>query len=216
MDMIGKVRRMKLRDQLSLSEIAKRTGLSRNTVKKWLKAPSEVVPKYERGKVEGKLTAFEPTLHQSLTTDSQGVASAQVSTVTKWRDKLRVIPHTLNKVPAPINPDIQATIYTGLLNERQLQVTYRAITTGKEAKTYPVHPLGLVVMEQVVYSLTGTPARSGFRRANSSSTSTWGTAAPSSATCSWMWSEGSSLPLACSTTGSPNLMAPLKAMKLAP
>lgn len=82
---------------------------------------------------------------------AQGVASAQVSTVTKWRDKLRVIPHTLNKVPAPINPDIQATIYTGLLNERQLQVTYRAITTGKEAKTYPVHPLGLVVMEQVVY-----------------------------------------------------------------
>jgi len=43
-----------------------------------------------------------------------------------------------------------------------------------------------------------------------------GTAAPSSATCSWMWSEGSSLPLACSTTGSPSLMAPLKAMKLAP
>lgn len=82
---------------------------------------------------------------------AQGVASAQASTVTKWRDKLRIIPHTLNKVPAPINPDIQATIYAGLLNERQLQVTYRAITTGKESKTYPVHPLGLVVMEQVVY-----------------------------------------------------------------
>jgi len=70
MDMIGKVRRMKLRDQLSLSEIAKRTGLSRNTVKKWLKAPVEAVPKYERGKQEGKLTAFEPTLQQALTTDS--------------------------------------------------------------------------------------------------------------------------------------------------
>jgi len=50
-----------------------------------------------------------------------------------------------------IDPDIQATIYNGLLNERQIEVTYRAITTGKEAKTYPVHPLGLVVMEQVVY-----------------------------------------------------------------
>jgi transposase len=61
---------MKLRDQLSLSEIAKRTGLSRNTVKKWLKAPSEAVPKYERSSVEGKLTAFEPILHQALTTDS--------------------------------------------------------------------------------------------------------------------------------------------------
>lgn len=35
MEMIGKVRRMKLREQLSNSEIAKRTGLSRNTVKKW-------------------------------------------------------------------------------------------------------------------------------------------------------------------------------------
>ncbi len=34
MDMAGKVRRMSLRDQLSISEIAKRTGLARNTVKK--------------------------------------------------------------------------------------------------------------------------------------------------------------------------------------
>lgn len=82
---------------------------------------------------------------------AQGVASSQASTVTKWRDKLRVIPHTLNKVPAPIDPEIQATIYNGLFAEKQIQVTYRAITTGKEAKTYPVHPLGLVVMEQVVY-----------------------------------------------------------------
>lgn len=82
---------------------------------------------------------------------ARGVASSQVSIVTKWRDKLRVIPHTLNKVPAPIDSEIQATIYNGLLSEKQLQVTYRAITTGNEAKTYPVHPLGLVVMEQVVY-----------------------------------------------------------------
>ncbi len=82
---------------------------------------------------------------------AQGVVSSQASAVTKWRDKLRVIPHTLNKIPAPIDPDIQATIYDGLLNERQMEVTYRAITTGLEAKTYPVHPLGLVVMEQVVY-----------------------------------------------------------------
>ena len=70
MDMIGKVRRMKLRDQLSLSEIAKRTGLSRNTVKKWLKAPGDAVPKYERTVVPGKLTPFEPVLHQALATDS--------------------------------------------------------------------------------------------------------------------------------------------------
>lgn len=70
MDMIGKVRRMKLRDQLSLSEISKRTGLARNTVKKWLKAPGDEPPKYERRAVERKLTAFEGTLHQALTADA--------------------------------------------------------------------------------------------------------------------------------------------------
>ena len=82
---------------------------------------------------------------------AQGVSKTQASAVTQWRQKLRVVPHTLNKVPAPIDPDIQATVYNALLQEQQLQVTYRAITTGLEAKTYPVHPLGLVVMEQVVY-----------------------------------------------------------------
>lgn len=82
---------------------------------------------------------------------AQGVAGTQASSVTRWKDKLRVIPHTLNKIPASIDSAIQATIYNGLLHERQLQVTYRAITTGMEAKTYPVNPLGVVIMEQVVY-----------------------------------------------------------------
>lgn len=70
MDMIGKVRRMKLRDQLSLSEISKRTGLARNTVKKWLKAPGDEPPKYERRATQRKLTAFEGTLHQALAADA--------------------------------------------------------------------------------------------------------------------------------------------------
>ena len=82
---------------------------------------------------------------------AQGVVSSQASTVTKWRDKLRVVPHSLNKIPAPIDTEIQATIYSGLLNERQIEVTYSAISTGREAKTYPIHPLGLVIVEQVVY-----------------------------------------------------------------
>ena len=48
MDMLGKVRRMKMRDKLAISEISKRTGLARNTVKRWLKAPGDVTPKYVR------------------------------------------------------------------------------------------------------------------------------------------------------------------------
>jgi transposase len=70
MEMIGKVRRMKLRDKLSHSAIAKVTGLSRTTVKKWLNAPGDKAPKYVRESVDGKLTAFEETLGQSLKADS--------------------------------------------------------------------------------------------------------------------------------------------------
>ena len=37
MAMYAKVRRMRLRDGLSISEIARRTSLSRNTIKTWLR-----------------------------------------------------------------------------------------------------------------------------------------------------------------------------------
>lgn len=40
MEMLAKIRRMYLRDKLSLHEIAKRTGLSRNTVREWLRKPT--------------------------------------------------------------------------------------------------------------------------------------------------------------------------------
>lgn len=70
MDMLGKVRRMHLRDKLSISEIAKRTGLARNTIKKWLGAPGDVEPKYKRKPEDTKLTAFEPFIRAALKADS--------------------------------------------------------------------------------------------------------------------------------------------------
>lgn len=39
MTMYAKVRRMRLRDGLTISEIARRTSLARNTVKGWLRGP---------------------------------------------------------------------------------------------------------------------------------------------------------------------------------
>jgi transposase len=69
MDVIGKVRRLKLRDKLSTSAIARATGLSRNTVKKWLKAPGDITPKYMREGPEGKLTPYKDVLVQALKTD---------------------------------------------------------------------------------------------------------------------------------------------------
>ncbi len=82
---------------------------------------------------------------------ARGVVSTGASRVTQWKNKVRVVARTLTKVPPAIDPAIQDSLYDGLLRERQIEVTYRALTTGGEAKTYPVHPLGLVVMEQVVY-----------------------------------------------------------------
>lgn len=82
---------------------------------------------------------------------ARGVVASGTSRVTQWRQKVRVVSRTLTKLPPAIDPTIQASLYEGLLLDRQVEVTYRALTTGGEAKTYPAHPLGLVVMEQVVY-----------------------------------------------------------------
>ncbi|MBN9405358.1 MAG: IS21 family transposase [Burkholderiales bacterium] len=79
MDMIGKVRGMKWRDQLSDGEICRRTGLARNTVKKWLRAPGNITPKYERKKADGKLTPFVAVLEQALRTDAHRAKNARRS-----------------------------------------------------------------------------------------------------------------------------------------
>lgn len=72
MDMIGRVKRMHFRDHLSFSDIARRTGLSRNTVKKWVKAPAQVEPRYRReAAAPGKLSAFEDALVQMLRADAR-------------------------------------------------------------------------------------------------------------------------------------------------
>ncbi len=71
MDMIGKIRRLHARDKLSEREIARKTGLSRNTVSKWLRAPVNEAPKYRRERRPNKLNAFEEMLKQALTADAR-------------------------------------------------------------------------------------------------------------------------------------------------
>ena len=71
MEMFGKIRRMYFRDNLSLHEIAKRTGLSRNTIRKWLRDAKETAPpKYRRREEAVKLGAFHETLEQALKADA--------------------------------------------------------------------------------------------------------------------------------------------------
>jgi transposase len=71
MEMLGKVRRMYYRDGLSRSDISRRTGLSRNTVKKWLKAAEGESPAYRRESTPGKLGPYQATLIQALEADAR-------------------------------------------------------------------------------------------------------------------------------------------------
>ena len=71
MVMYAKIRRMYYREHLSINEIQRRTSLSRNTIKKWLKTPSDSAVKYQRAKKPGKLTLFESRLLLALEADAR-------------------------------------------------------------------------------------------------------------------------------------------------
>jgi transposase len=71
MDMVGRIRRLHSRGKKSAREIARLTGLSRNTVAKWLQAPVEEPPKYERSAGSTKLAAYHETLKLALKADAR-------------------------------------------------------------------------------------------------------------------------------------------------
>ena len=71
MELLGKIRRMHVRDKMSERAIANCTGLSRNTVHKWLEIPQEVqAPRYFRAEKFGKRTALAAELEQALKADT--------------------------------------------------------------------------------------------------------------------------------------------------
>ena len=72
MEMFGKVKRMYTRDKKSLREIAKSTGLSRNTVRKWVLETKQAgrEPEYRRKEMPSKLTAFPEDLALALKADA--------------------------------------------------------------------------------------------------------------------------------------------------
>jgi transposase len=71
MHVLGKIRRLRYREALSISEISRRTGLSRNTVKRWLKAKRGTEPRYRRKVSPTLLSAYEPELRAWLEADAR-------------------------------------------------------------------------------------------------------------------------------------------------
>ena len=52
---LAKIRRLYFRDKQSIKEICRQTGMSRNTVRSWLRDPEMVEPKYPVRVVVSKL-----------------------------------------------------------------------------------------------------------------------------------------------------------------
>lgn len=68
--MLAKIRRMYFRDKLSLREISRRTGLSRNTVKHWLRQEGVSEPVYPDRQSPSRLDPYKDQLRAWLKTDS--------------------------------------------------------------------------------------------------------------------------------------------------
>ena len=66
----AKIRRMYFRENQTISEIARKTSLSRNTIKKWLRAPDGSETKYHRNQSDKIINQYEPWLLQALKADS--------------------------------------------------------------------------------------------------------------------------------------------------
>lgn len=67
---LAKIRRLYLRDKLPIKEICRQTGLSRNTVRTWLREPDMVEPKYPVRRIATKLDAYAETLRTWLKADA--------------------------------------------------------------------------------------------------------------------------------------------------
>ena len=70
MGMIAKIKRMYFREKLTISEIARRTSLTRNTIKTWLHKSEGSEPAYQRKPASTKLTPCVEQIRQALETDS--------------------------------------------------------------------------------------------------------------------------------------------------
>jgi transposase len=70
MEVLGKIRRLYYRDGLSFSEIARKTGYTRNTVKRWLRTPEGVKPTYRRQGGDTKIVPYTAQLVKALEVDA--------------------------------------------------------------------------------------------------------------------------------------------------
>lgn len=78
------------------------------------------------------------------------VLEASNNGMTHWPDKVRVLPRGLRLQSPQIDPEVHATLYDALLDERQVMIRYQQ-RHAAAPKEYLVHPLGVVTRDTVIY-----------------------------------------------------------------
>lgn len=73
------------------------------------------------------------------------------SALPRWPDKIVVIPQGQRLESPAIDRTVMDTVYDAVLRDRQLKLHYRARLHDGKSKEYAVHPLGLVLRNQVCY-----------------------------------------------------------------
>lgn len=72
------------------------------------------------------------------------------SSLSTWEKKVRVLPRGLMRAPLPVDGAIFQAVYAAVLEDRAIDVTYRA-RGASASKRYVVHPLALVARAPVFY-----------------------------------------------------------------
>lgn len=73
------------------------------------------------------------------------------STVFNWSNKIRFVSKSISQIQYEVNQEVRKVVYDSLLNGFQIILTYKAISNTAKPKSYPVHPLGLVITDDGIY-----------------------------------------------------------------
>ncbi|ULQ48292.1 IS21 family transposase [Flagellatimonas centrodinii] len=92
MELLAKIRRWHFRDQVPIREIARRTSLSKNTVKSYLRS-GDVTPEYRRKRMPHKLDPYAEQLQAWLKSD-QGKPRKQRRTAKRYFELLKAQGYT--------------------------------------------------------------------------------------------------------------------------
>jgi transposase len=84
--MLAKIRRMHFRDGVPLRDIARKTGLSRNTIRRWLREPSTGEPKYAKRVNNSVVDPWSEQLRLWLVADAKRTRRERRSATQMYED----------------------------------------------------------------------------------------------------------------------------------